>query len=165
VNGVQTTNAQSTYGQPGVASCDGGCKKEITKNNEKRTVSIAIAADGSYSIAVAKKDSAWAKSGTKFRGKNLNAAVRAMVTAYAKATRSYALAYAGGGAWANSRAGGGFSKASSWSNAFACVGVCPEKKKLTAKQKKQFLKQLYRCTWYEREHVLICPKPYSIARR
>jgi hypothetical protein len=162
---VQTTNAQSTYGQPGYVNCNGGCAKEVAKNNSRRTVSIAIAADGSYSIAVAKKDSAFAKSGAKFYGKNLNAAVRAMVSAYAKATRSYALAYAGGWARASSKAGGGYSKASSWSRAFACVGDCPQKK-LTAKQKQRFLKQLYRCTWFEREHVLICPKPgYSTARR
>jgi hypothetical protein len=147
-------------------NCSGGCKKQVTKNNAKKTVAIAIAADGSYSIAVAKKDSAYAKSGAKFYGKSLNAAVKAMVSAYAKATRSYALANAGGWASARSRAGGGFSKASSWSNAFACVGDCPQKK-LTAKQKQRvFQKQLYRCTWFEREHLLFCPMPgYSTARR
>jgi hypothetical protein len=164
VNGTTTTEAQATYGQPAYADCSAGCKKQVEKSTARKTVAIAIAPDGSYSIAVAKKDSAWSKSGVKFRGRTLNAAVKAMVSAYAKATRSYALAYTRGGASASSRAAGGFSNATSWSNAFACVGDCPQKK-LSKKQKQHLAKQFYRCTWFAKDHVLICPKPGQLARR
>jgi hypothetical protein len=159
-NGTQPTSANATFGQEPVATAPLG-GKEIEKQNAKKSVAIAIAPDGSYSIAVAKKNSAYAKSGTNYYGKTLNAAVRSLVAAYAKATRDYGLANASASAWASSNGGGGFARSSSWTNAFACVGSGCQKK--TRVSRRAFKKLLVRCTWHESKHVLTCPPNVSYA--
>jgi hypothetical protein len=163
VNGTETTSAEATFGEAPIASAPGG--EEITKQNAKKSVAIAIAPDGSYSIAVAKKNSAYAKSGTNYYGTTLNAAVRSMVAAYAKATRSYGLANASASAWASSRGGSGFARSSSSTNAFACVGSGCQKK--TKVSRRVLRKLLLRCTWHESNHVLTCPRNFgnALARR
>jgi hypothetical protein len=161
--GIVPTSAVATFGAAPNAVAPGG--KEIEKQTAKKSVAIAIAPDGSYSIAVAKKNSAYAKSGANYYGKTLNAAVGAMVAAYAKATRSYGLANASASAWASSRGGSGYAKSSSWTNAFACVGSgCQRKTNLS---RRSLRKLLVRCTWHERNHILTCPPniPYASARR
>ena len=102
--------------------------KKSRSRMPRKALPSRLRRDGSYSIAVAKKNSAYAKSGTNYYGTSLNAAVRAMVAAYAKATRSYGLANSSASAWASSRGGSRNAKSSSWTKAFACVGSGCQKK-------------------------------------
>ncbi len=131
LNNVLTTSATATYLQPGSFFCEGGCTTGYSKQTGKKTISVARL-DDAFSLAVASKKSAYAKSGAinDFTRKEQKTITRSLsVGAYAKAnhTSARAVAFANASARAslsrkNSEKYLGFTKAGASARATACVG-------------------------------------------
>jgi len=169
--GVTTTSASAVHGLDATATGD----TTRTKTGSKKTVAIGVNYDGTYSVAITTRKSSVAYSGIgdydTFAGGSIQAAARAAVAAYAKATGTYAEA----GARATSRgssssSGGGYDPAynstardlggygngwaSAWSNSksFARVQINP---KAPAQQVASVLAS---CEWRPLEQLLYCRK-------
>ena len=114
--------------------------------------------DGTYSLAVTTKNSAFANSGAytgnyqTFSGKDVRAAVRAAVAAYAKANAYGAEAGAEARSKGKSRDGEGWSIAMSNSRANACVGDCDGGRAFQPRVETVRVD----CTWEFRRKKLIC---------
>jgi hypothetical protein len=132
LGGATTTSATATYQQPGSFFCEGGCTTGYSKQTGKKTVSVAKL-DDAFSLAVASKKSAYAKSGaindfTKKEQKTINRSLS--VGAYARANQKSAKGEAFAKASSrtalsnkNSEKYLGFTKANSFARATACVGA------------------------------------------
>jgi hypothetical protein len=131
LNGIQTTHATAAYQQPGSFSCLGGCTSGYSKQTGKKTVSVAMREDA-FSLAVASKKSAYAKSGAinDFTKKEQKTITRSLsVGAYARANQKSARGVAFANAFSrtsqskkNNEKYLGFTKANAFAKATACVG-------------------------------------------
>ena len=134
---VLTTKATAVWGAAPdtYTSCGGSsCAKEVNKTTSKKSVAIAVNADGSYSVAMAGKKSSFAQSGIysgdlqTFSGRDIMAAARAAASAYAKAGQNYA--EAGAKSWGKGSSSAGhktWSNAWAGSSSYARVGPAPKK--------------------------------------
>jgi hypothetical protein len=159
-DGITTTSATATFGVSAEAYAPGG--KEIEKVGEKKTIAVAVLPNKTYSIAITTKKYSLGKSGIysgsyqTFSGRDLKAAIRAAVSAFAKATGYSAQAGAYAGASGSTRSGAGWASASSKSWAKACVGKCATT--AAKKQQKKIAALLAQCSWVPREGKLYCKR-------
>lgn len=124
-DGSMTTEAQVVHGQTATASCSGACTKQVEKVGSKKTVALAIF-ENAMSLAVTTKKGAFAKSGvfSDFTYADAKYGGKAVVSAFAKATGTYARSGASASAWSGGGENGAWARASSNAHAKACVGDC-----------------------------------------
>ena len=92
LDGLLTTMATAAYQQAGTFYCSAGCTTGYSKQTGKKTVSVAVQ-DDAFSLAVASRKSAYAKSGAinDFNKKEQKTITRSLsVGAYAKANQKSA---------------------------------------------------------------------------
>ena len=154
-----TTSATSVYGVSADAFAPGGTEYE--KVGKWKTVAVAVLPNGTYSVAVTTRKSSFAKSGAydgdyeTFSGKDMRAAVRAAVAAYAKANNRFAEAGASANGRGSSAGGGGWATTSSNSRANACVGEC---------QRQMARRVLANCEWRPDVRKLYCRDEIRVQR-